>query len=444
MESGVIRQTMQQPDLDKLDDTQKLAVGSIIEEGDSKVVIKAPAGSGKTKTLTTAVGNYRYEYIDDYICAITFTRAAKAEMEERLRAMGVYDVEVATIHAWASRRLEKLSKKHGFGIRILQEPDIKKILKDEIAPKYLLTHKSIRTINVDILYLFIAGNKNMDVSDNYKRTLAALEARYIDFKKKNELYDFTDYPRYLLDVLKGYDEYIEDIDALFVDEFQDVDPDQFEVFTRVLAKKKFYIGDLRQSIYMFRSADGEAFNKLEGFTEYNLHYNYRSYQEIIDYATTIYEDYKPLVDIDSLFIAMTTEAKHTDLVECHRGYGGDVYIINTCDETNRRCRHLHNGKSEPVNGLKTIKDFLALKPMVLCRSNREVKELQACGLNATTIHQAKGLEYQNVIVVDFKITSGEELNIAYVGLTRAEDKLMVVSFENLLTAIKVNPRRALI
>lgn len=80
--------------LDKLDTSQSAAVTAAEEN----VVIRASAGSGKTSTLITAVANYRYEHINDRICAITYTRAARAEMENRLREMGIFDVEVTTIH----------------------------------------------------------------------------------------------------------------------------------------------------------------------------------------------------------------------------------------------------------------------------------------------------------------------------------------------------------
>ena len=61
--------------------------------------LSAPtAGSGKTSTLITAIAAYRYERLNDRICAITYTRAARAEMEERLHTMGIFDVEVTTIH----------------------------------------------------------------------------------------------------------------------------------------------------------------------------------------------------------------------------------------------------------------------------------------------------------------------------------------------------------
>ena len=83
----------------------------------------------------------------------------------------------------------------------------------------------------------------MDITDNYRRTLNALETRYINYKRDNNLYDFTDYPLYLYNVLVAYKETIKDIDALFVDEFQDVDETQLKIFNLVEAHKKFYIGD---------------------------------------------------------------------------------------------------------------------------------------------------------------------------------------------------------
>ena len=85
-----------QENLAKLDDSQSAAVQS---DG-SNILIKAPAGSGKTLSLISAVANYRYENLADRICAITYTRAARAEMEERLHAMGIFDVEVTTIHVF--------------------------------------------------------------------------------------------------------------------------------------------------------------------------------------------------------------------------------------------------------------------------------------------------------------------------------------------------------
>ena len=78
----------------KLDDSQRAAVEAL----GNNIVIRASAGSGKTSTLITGIAAYRYERLNDRICAITYTRAARAEMEERLHTMGIFDVEVTTIH----------------------------------------------------------------------------------------------------------------------------------------------------------------------------------------------------------------------------------------------------------------------------------------------------------------------------------------------------------
>ena len=441
------RVTTKRPNLDILDDTQRLAVDSVVNENEKNIVIQANAGSGKTFTLTTAIGNYRYEYINDSIVAITFTRAAKAEMESRLHQMGVYDVEVATIHAWAKSRLDKFAKQYNIELQIIQEPEIKKILKEQIVPEYLKMHRSIRTINVEILYSFIAGAKNMDVSDNYKKTLSALEERYIRYKRDNGLYDFGDYPKYLLDIMLEYDEYIYDIDALFVDEFQDVDPDQFEVFTRVDTKKKFYIGDLKQSIYQFRGADGEVFDKLDDFKQYDLQYNYRSYQAIIDFATEFYMSNKTALDmgIENGITDFVPTGRNNGLVTCARGNGGEVYVIYEATWSGEYICDKHTeDNSSTLDGNAAFKYFMSLKPQVLCRTNKQVRELCASGLNATTIHQAKGLEYKNVLVVDFTIGSDEDLNVAYVGLTRAEDKLMIINYRILLDLLQNNYKKFLL
>lgn len=137
--------------------------------------------------------------------------------------------------------LQDFSIKYNFKIKILQEPQIKDILQ-ELVDEYV-KHSRIRSINIEILYSFIMGNKNMDVKDSFKKTLIALETRYIKYKRDNVLYDFTDYPLYLYDVLNTFDESINNIDALFVDEYQDVDEIQFELFKKVNANKKFFVGD---------------------------------------------------------------------------------------------------------------------------------------------------------------------------------------------------------
>lgn len=207
-----------------LDDSQKEAVLS----NDDYIAVEAPAGSGKTHTAIYAIARYRLENPNDKICFITFTRAAKAEMEGRLTDLDIPNIEVSTIHVWARSRIEDLSKFYGFRIEIMDKPQIMGILTELIDnSRYKIKVKD------EILYSYVTGNKKMDVTEEYSRTLSRYNDKYIEYKRRNGLYDFTDYPLYLYDKLKEYDEYINDIDALFVDELQDVDGEQAKVFDLV-------------------------------------------------------------------------------------------------------------------------------------------------------------------------------------------------------------------
>ena len=413
--------------LNKLDESQRAA----IEADGANVVIRAAAGSGKTSTLITAIAAYRYERLNDRICAITYTRAARAEMEERLHTMGIFDVEVTTIHVWARNLLNDLSVKYDFKVRVLEEMDIKTILEDLVDEYRRRSSNRATRINIGILYSYITGNKNMDITDGYRRTLNTLEQHYIQYKRDNNLYDFTDYPLYLYDVMTTYDEYIRNIDALFVDEFQDVDSTQFEIFEKVLSKKKFYIGDAWQSIFQFRGADGAVFTKLEDFDLYKLDYNYRSYQEIIDYACTVYEQLRPLVkDDEECYITQIMESDESSIV-CDRGFGGQVIIIDPFGNGKviKNQVNYYIGSREQKT---TFDEFIKTNPMILCRTNKQVKAIQEFGYtNVSTVHQAKGLEYDNVIVVDTVIRNMEDLNIAYVALTRARNNMIVMSWSNI-------------
>lgn len=407
-------------ELNKLDNSQYNAVVSESEN----ILLRAPAGSGKTTSLINAISKYRYDNLNDRICAITYTRAARAEMEERLQEKGVYDINVTTIHVWARTLLNDFSIKYGFKVDILQEGKIKEILRDLVS-EYIL-HSKIKSINVDILYSFIMGNKNMDITDNYKRTLVALENRYIKYKRDNLLYDFTDYPLYLYNVLNTFEEEINNIDALFVDEYQDVDEIQFELFEKVKAHKKFFVGDAWQSIFVFRGADGEVFSKTKGFEEYKLAYNYRSYQEIIDYATTVYLNHREAaIDEEKCYISQVMWSRPSS-IKCIRGYGGSIVIVNPYG----RSVKLEENGSRSINLIEEFKEFMSNRPMILCRTNKQVKYITDMNYyDVSTIHQAKGLEYDNVLVIDTTISGLEDLNIAYVALTRARDNLFVVNWQ---------------
>lgn len=410
----------------KLNKRQMMAV----DAKEDKVLIIAPAGSGKTSTLIGAIQRYKLDNPDHVVMAITFTNKATDELTRRLGPMK--EVYASTIHSWAYQELERLSlllkaedPNNTFRIRLLQEDRIREILTE------LLRKRGYGYVNVGVLYSYAMGNYNMDISDSLRQTFQTILKDYIEYKRVYGLYDFTDLPNYLLDKLNDYGKDIDHIDALFVDEFQDVDDIQLELFNRVHAKKKFYIGDPKQSIYLFRGATEEVMERLVGFTKYDLDMNYRSYQEIMDFATTFQE-----TALETPYAISRQLESYRSPVKCSRGEGGDVSVLSA------------NGSVYAVNefikerGIDAVERMLQLNPMILCRKNKEVRAIRALGYDRVqTIHQAKGLEYPAVIVTDFRILGIEDINIAYVALTRAESHLMAAEYNALIKILSLLGRQ---
>ena len=87
----------------KYNELQQQAIDSTA----SRVVVTAPAGSGKTSVLVGAIKKYHEENPDAHIVAITFTRKAAAELCTRTFGL---PVEASTIHSWSLKELNKLAE----------------------------------------------------------------------------------------------------------------------------------------------------------------------------------------------------------------------------------------------------------------------------------------------------------------------------------------------
>lgn len=301
---------------------------TIINCDEPNILVNACFGSGKTTTLVGSIQRYEKLHPNDHITAITFTKKAAESLAERINDR---KVEISTIHSWAYRRLQQIGNKYGFRISLLEENVIKDILKQ------LCLKRRQYYINQFQLYSFVMGNYNIDVDEKIKHTLNLLRKDYINYKEQNKLYDFTDLPKYLYDMCIEYQYIITDTDALFVDEFQDIDPVQLDVFDIVAARKRMYIGDYKQAIYGFRGACVGIFDKLiakGGWTVFDLKINYRSKQEIADYATSLYKETVDYAKRGSAFNADIEDIIYKHEIDCERKFGGTVVRIG---ETENDC-----------------------------------------------------------------------------------------------------------
>ncbi len=97
--------------------------------------------------------------------------------------------------------------------------------------------------------------------------LLTYDERILSEKQTRGICDFTDNRRYLLRLLRDKDgqptpvaeELAAQYDEVYIDEYQDVDELQDEIFRLVGGDHRFMVGDLKQSIYGFRGADPSVF-----------------------------------------------------------------------------------------------------------------------------------------------------------------------------------------
>lgn len=106
-----------------------------------------------------------------------------------------------------------------------------------------------------------------DESEILQVLFSEFETRLDAEKQLRGVLTFSDMPFLLLRLLENEDgtptDYAATLaaryDAVFIDEYQDVDPIQDRIFTHIGGENRFMVGDIKQSIYGFRGSDPALF-----------------------------------------------------------------------------------------------------------------------------------------------------------------------------------------
>lgn len=344
----------------------------VLNCGDPKIIINASAGTGKTSVLVEMANRNK----DKNVVMITFTNRAAEEMVARLDFTPYF---IGTIHAFALHQLRIIAQQNGFRIRLINKDTIRKIIKLIFKENDFGVHVTKRL--KDDAFLAVT-NQEFEFDGLRRKVIMKVKDEYNKYKEQNKVYDLTDAPDYLLEKLNDLNITLNN-ELVLVDEAQDLNMSQYELIQK-LGNNIVAIGDPKQSIYLFRGASPDVFNRFEeeGYTPFTLTQNYRSKQEIIDFAKA-------------------------DLI-CERGYGGEI-----------------------INDTSIFK----YGPQVLCRRNEQVKEIEKYYPSVMTIHAAKGLEFDSVCLVNFDEESSEDINVKFVAQTRARDRLATLSYYDVVNFI---------
>ena len=301
--------------------------------GNKPLLVEAGPGSGKTRVIIERVKFLINELKvnPSSLLVITFTRKAANELKDRLSEdipkNIINKMQISTIHSFCLDFLKKrgnvtnlIDDDSGEKRRLfIQKYKYKLGFKNEFyladyqIPSVINKFDEYTTFKVDIGGLI-----------DYIKQTRPIDKEYVDFVnsfkffpskkvRENEKFKKSWYNARFLQTPKAYVKYLELLDLfnavdyntvqikfleslkenpetqytnILVDEFQDTDPVQAEIFEILLKNAESFtaVGDVDQSIYSFRGSFRDYFE--EFYNKYNaelisLNYNYRSTNNII-------------------------------------------------------------------------------------------------------------------------------------------------------------------
>lgn len=278
--------------LQELNVAQREAVHHV--DGPCRVI--AAAGSGKTKVLVARIAKLIQNGVPPAsIVAVTFTKKAASEMQDRLSEIVnvnlAKQVIVGTFHSICYRIL----RESGQTITLCNPDNQRAILRD-IFKKYEKQYKW--EITIDEAVRFISWQKNhlcgpydrlINVHAYLLSSLQKLYQLYEEAKGASGTLDYDDMLYLTYHILHSdsavQQVYTEKYRYISVDEFQDTNVAQYEILKLLGSHGNvMVVGDPRQSIYRFRGADQLLDRFVEDWANaitIELEINYRSTDNIV-------------------------------------------------------------------------------------------------------------------------------------------------------------------
>ena len=391
----------------KPNDNQK----KVINFGTGTLLVEAGPGSGKTAVIVARIEELIKTGVNpESFLVITFTRKAAENLKIRLKEDISPDIinkmQISTIHSFC---LEFLKEKEIVLELLDDDTSERKSLfiqkfKDElgftgpatvlgyqfqsIVDKYgeftcfnvdseglLEEIKNSRPISQDFIDLAESMNyfskkevkfKNFDDDWYNARFLQVVEA-YPKYLELLDEYNFVDYDTLQLKTLEELNNDAETkYKTIFVDEFQDTDPLQYEIF-RILEEHSDYftaVGDVDQHIYGFRSSFIDYFKKMEddGLVDekISLNCNYRSTEDIVKVTDCFIKDQR---DDDSL----------KELQSANKKYDNSTFIVENESNVEEAQKVFEIIKYLKETG--KIKDYGEIGVLYRTHSNNTITEL---------------------------------------------------------------------
>jgi superfamily I DNA/RNA helicase len=305
----------------------------------ASMVVSAGPGTGKTTSLVLrAQALLRCGVAPDRLACITFTHAAAEEIASRLRAKKDGDTQPGPKTDGGEINVQTF---HAFLLALLRmqiHPKAFKFVSPEVWVAYygkLWLPTRVRSrprlpITDDSLFNLlqeIASSRHswlIEPPDDPILQWVVHELRSQYLNTPCPLISTADLESYFwLQLHSGHLAYFP-YEHLLIDEFQDTSEAQFDIATYYLTRAEttlFVVGDSKQSIYAFRRAHVENFDKIKrqiqerGGNLIELIQNYRSVPEIVDFCNRFEAQMMPTSEGAPLVSALE-QPKETPSVIC--------------------------------------------------------------------------------------------------------------------------------
>ncbi len=441
-----------------------------------RLLVRATAGSGKTHVLMLRIQRriVDEEVSADQVLAMTFTRKAADELRRRLFRAGIRDVRAGTFHKIALNIVTQYREDQHLKPLAL-EPSRRRLvaalaaqLRDSGDLK--LEEWQLPRVEQEIAWALSQGfNGALYVKSARKQRREAPLApaqfadvldRYVGLCRSRGVLDFDLLLSEAITLLRDEPNVLASFrhrnKSIYVDETQDMNPLQFMLLRQMAGDDPdlFCVGDPNQSIYGFNGANPQLLQEIirtwPDTVVLDLTRNHRSTANIIEVANTLIEEGAqgivpakdegdvPLIrsyDTDAeeaQHVATWLAAKHQPgtpwrsmavLARTNAQLEVIASYLDAADIPNERRGPEHS----PASDLFVAPDTSQRRP--------DDDHVDAVALS--TIHRAKGLEFQHVASVgwaegqlpNYNATTtaelAEEQRLAYVALSRAEDSLLL-------------------
>ena len=415
----------------------------IVLSQDKYLLVSAGAGSGKTLTI---LGKIRYlieikHLKEEQIICISFTNEATNNLKESIKKNFNYNINCYTFHKLSLEILKKekytitetntlryIINEFFENIIYFNKDNIKKALKflkikysifnykkkyktlkanelnqlKNLIEKFINLYKSNDYKNKDFLFFLKEAKKKRNYKKNSSFLILTFYIYYIyekELSAKKEI-DFNDMIKYATNYIKK-ENYNNKIKYIIIDEFQDTSHLRFNLIKSIIEKTNanlLVVGDDFQSIYRFTGCDLNIFlNFKKMFNNANIlkiENTYRNSQELIDIAGSFVMKNKNQLKKD--LKSNKHENYPINIIYYSEITTTFIKLIEKIYQETKKAILILGRNNFDINEILKNKYFILEKEKLIYRKNCNIK------MTYLTVHRSKGLEEENVILINLK------------------------------------------